>query len=103
MIYLFERIVLKLNKCVVIILRKTRQVRNPKEHIGNQEYFKGKVGFAPNKYGLFSAETKRNLITNSSEYYDLSYEYINENSEDLKIEYGGFNIDYRDTYNSSHQ
>ena len=31
-----------------------------KEHVGDQEYFKGKVGFAPNKYGLFSAGTKRN-------------------------------------------
>ena len=49
-----------------------------KEHLGNQEYFKGKVDFAPNKYGLFSAETKRNLITNSAEYYNLSYEYAND-------------------------
>ena len=49
-----------------------------KEHLGNQEYFKGKVDFAPNKYGLFSAETKRNLITNSAEYYNLSYEYTND-------------------------
>ncbi len=49
-----------------------------KEHLGNQEYFKGKVNFAPNKYGLFSAETKRNLITNSAEYYNLSYEYTND-------------------------
>ncbi len=49
-----------------------------KEHIGNQEYFKGKVDFSRNKYGLFSAETKRNLITNSAEYYDLSYEYSND-------------------------
>tara|TARA_X000001036_G_scaffold370971_1_gene357781 strand:- start:98 stop:565 length:468 start_codon:yes stop_codon:yes gene_type:complete len=49
-----------------------------KEHIGNQEYFKGKVDIAPNKYGLFSAETKRNLITNSAEYYNLSYEYTND-------------------------
>ena len=49
-----------------------------KEHIGDQEYFKGKVAFTPNKYGLFSAETKRNLITNSAEYYNLSYEYTND-------------------------
>ena len=26
----------------------------------------------------FSFETKRNRITNSSEYYDLSYEYFND-------------------------
>ena len=30
------------------------------------------------KYGLLSASTKRNLITNSAEYYNLSYEYIND-------------------------
>ena len=30
------------------------------------------------KNGLFSASTKRNLITNSAEYYNLSYEYIND-------------------------
>ncbi len=49
-----------------------------KEHIGNQEYFKGKIDISQNKYGLFSAETKRNLITNSAEYYNLSYEYAND-------------------------
>ena len=49
-----------------------------KEHIGNQEYFKGKIDLSQNKYGLFSAETKRNLITNSAEYYNLSYEYAND-------------------------
>ena len=27
---------------------------------------------------MFSFETKRNLITNSSEFYNLSYEYIND-------------------------
>ena len=48
------------------------------DHIGDQEYFKGKIDFTPNKYGLFSAETKRNLITNSAEYYNLSYEYTND-------------------------
>ena len=49
-----------------------------KEHVGDQEYFKGKINFAPNEYALFSAETKRNLITNSAEYYNLSYEYTND-------------------------
>ena len=48
------------------------------EHIGNQEYFNTKVDFVKNKNGLFSFETKRNLITNSSEFYNLSYEYIND-------------------------
>jgi len=49
-----------------------------KEHLGDQEYFKGKVGFTPNENALFSAETKRNLITSSAEYYNLSYEYTND-------------------------
>ena len=49
-----------------------------KEHIGNQEYVKGRINLSQNKYGLFSAETKRNLITNSAEYYNLSYEYAND-------------------------
>jgi LPS-assembly protein len=49
-----------------------------KEHIGNQEYFNTKIDYARNENGLFSAETKRNLITNSSEFYNLSYEYIND-------------------------
>jgi len=49
-----------------------------KEHIGDQEYFKGKVDLKQSKYGLFSAETKRNLVTDSAEYYNLSYEYTND-------------------------
>ncbi len=49
-----------------------------KEHIGNQEYFNSKIDYKRNENGIFSAETKRNLITNSSEFYNLSYEYIND-------------------------
>ena len=49
-----------------------------KKHIGQQEYFKTKIGIEKNQNGLFSAEVKRNLITNSAEYYNLSYEYIND-------------------------
>ena len=49
-----------------------------KEHIGNQEYFKSNIELAKGENGLFSFETKRNLITNSSEYYNLSYEYLND-------------------------
>ncbi len=49
-----------------------------KEHIGNQEYFKSNLQLAKGTNGLFSFETKRNLITNSSEYYNLSYEYLND-------------------------
>ena len=49
-----------------------------KKHIGDQDYFKTKINIENNKNGLFSFETKRNLVTNSSEFYNLSYEYIND-------------------------
>ena len=48
------------------------------KHVGDQEYFKTKVSYNNQKNSLISFETKRNLITNSSEFYDLSYEYIND-------------------------
>ncbi len=48
------------------------------KHIGDQDYFKTKIEFNNQTNSLFSAETKRNLITNSAEYYNLSYEYIND-------------------------
>ena len=38
------------------------------KHIGDQEYFKTKIDFAKSNNGLFSFETKRNLITNSAEF-----------------------------------
>ena len=47
-------------------------------HIGNQKYFKSKFDIAQTEKGLFSFETKRNLISNSAEFYNLSYEYIND-------------------------
>ena len=49
-----------------------------KKHIGEQDYFKTKLNYINNKNGLFSFETKRNLITNSAEFYNLSYEYTND-------------------------
>ena len=48
-----------------------------KKHIGDQEYYKTKFKYYNNS-GVFSFENKKNLITNSSEYYDLSYEYLND-------------------------
>ena len=48
------------------------------KHIGDQDYFKTKVDVTRSKNGLLSFETKRNLITNSSEFYNLSYEYLND-------------------------
>ncbi len=49
-----------------------------KKHVGNQEYFKTKLDYKNDENGLLSFETKRNLITNSAEFYNLSYEYIND-------------------------
>ena len=48
------------------------------EHIGDQEYFQTKLNLGDNEKGIFSFETKRNLVTDSSEFYNLSYEYIND-------------------------
>ena len=44
----------------------------------NQEYFKSSIEIKKGKNGLFSFDNKRNIITNASEYYNLSYEYIND-------------------------
>ncbi len=49
-----------------------------KKHIGDQKYFNTKLELARNESGLLSIETKRNLITDSAEFYNLSYEYIND-------------------------
>ena len=39
---------------------------------------KSKIAIKNGNSGLLSFNNKRNLITNSSEFYDLSYEYIND-------------------------
>ena len=44
----------------------------------NKEYFKSSIEIKKGKNGLFSFDNKRNIITNASEYYNLSYEYIND-------------------------
>ena len=46
--------------------------------MGDQEYFKSKVEVKRKNDGIFSFQTKRNLITDSAEFYNLSYEYIND-------------------------
>ena len=48
------------------------------KHIGDQDYFKTELNLRNKDNGLLSFKTKRNLITNSSEFYNLSYEYIND-------------------------
>ena len=49
-----------------------------KKHIGNNEYIKSKINYDTGKNTNLSYEFKRNLITNSSEFYNLSYEYMND-------------------------
>ena len=48
------------------------------KHIGNQDYYKTDINLKNKDKGLFSFKTKRNLTTASSEFYNLSYEYIND-------------------------
>ncbi len=49
------------------------------DKVDNQkEYFKSSIEFKKGENGLLSFNNKRNMITNSSEYYNLSYEYIND-------------------------
>jgi LPS-assembly protein len=43
-----------------------------------KEYFNSSFAIKSSNDGLFTLSTKRNLITNSSEFYKLSYEYIND-------------------------
>jgi LPS-assembly protein len=43
-----------------------------------KEYFNSSFAIKSRDDGLFTLSTKRNLITNSSEFYKLSYEYIND-------------------------
>ena len=47
------------------------------KHIGNQKYLQSKAGINFNK-GEITFDAKRNLLTNSAEFYNLSYEYIND-------------------------
>ena len=49
-----------------------------KKHVGNQEYLKTNIELLRGDNGVFSIQNKRDLITNSSEYYNLSYEYLND-------------------------
>ena len=48
------------------------------KHIGNQDYFKTEISLKNKDKGLLTFNTKRNLITDSSEFYNLSYEYMND-------------------------
>ena len=47
-------------------------------HIGDQEYIKTGVDFKLNSSSELSFGTKRNLLSSSAEFYNLSYNYIND-------------------------
>ena len=49
-----------------------------KDHIGNQEFFQTGVDLKLNMSSELSFNTKRNLLTSSAEFYNLSYNYIND-------------------------
>ena len=49
-----------------------------KNHIGNQESIKTGLDYKLNNSNELSFSTKRNLLTNSAEFYNLSYNYIND-------------------------
>ena len=49
-----------------------------KKHVGSDEYFKTNLQIKPGDQSLISFKSKRNLVTSSSEFYNLSYEYIND-------------------------
>ena len=45
---------------------------------GDKEYIKTAIRYDNGSNTILSLENKRNLVTNSSEFYDLSYEYLND-------------------------
>ena len=49
-----------------------------KNHIGNQEYVQSGIDYKLNNSTELSFNTKRNLLTSSAEFYNLSYNYIND-------------------------
>ena len=49
-----------------------------KGHIGNQEFLQTGIDFRVNNSSELSFNTKRNLLTSSAEFYNMSYSYIND-------------------------
>ena len=49
-----------------------------KNHIGTQETMETGVDYGLGQSGQLSFSTKRNLLTSSAEFYNLSYDYIND-------------------------
>ena len=49
-----------------------------KNHIGNQEFVQTGIDYKLNNSTELSLSTKRNILTSSAEFYNLSYNYIND-------------------------
>ena len=49
-----------------------------KKMSGENEYIKTAIKYKKKEIMVCTFGSKRNLVTNSSEFYDLSYEYIND-------------------------
>jgi LPS-assembly protein len=49
-----------------------------KKHIGTQEYVQTGIDFKLNNFTELTFNTKRNLLTDSAEFYNMSYNYIND-------------------------
>ncbi len=49
-----------------------------RNHIGSQEFVQSEVGININNSTELSFSSKRNLLTSSAEFYNLSYNYIND-------------------------
>ena len=43
-----------------------------------KKYLESKIEIKKGENGLFTFSNKRNILTNSSEFYNLSYEYLND-------------------------
>lgn len=48
------------------------------KHLGDKKYFKTKVDFSKSENAVLSFSNKRNLVTDSTDFYNLSYEYFND-------------------------
>ena len=49
-----------------------------RNHIGKEENLKTGFDITIDDSSKFAFETKRNLLTDSAEFYNLSYEYLND-------------------------
>ena len=49
-----------------------------RNHIGNQEFVQSNASFGLSNSSEINFSTKRNLLTSSAEFYNLSYNYLND-------------------------